>query len=151
MHALPELRDLRHAGALLRGHDRRGATGYSVELDLSAIGPTGTRGDTDAARNGGTPTAQAVHLIAEAERLAYADRDKYIADTVFVPLPGNSPHALLDPGYLTRRAVLIDPHRSMGTAQPGDFGPPRSAPARNLASTAPATYPQPTGTATPRP
>ncbi|MFI7193934.1 gamma-glutamyltransferase [Nocardia nova] len=74
-------------------------------------------------RNGGTPKAEAVHLISEAERLAYADRDKYIADPDFVPLPGGSPAALVNKDYLKQRAALIDPNHSMGTAKPGDFGP----------------------------
>jgi gamma-glutamyltranspeptidase/glutathione hydrolase len=44
------------------------------------------------------------HLIAESERLAYADRDKYLADEDFVhvPLAG-----LIDPAYLERRSALI--------------------------------------------
>ncbi|KAA0023544.1 gamma-glutamyltransferase [Antrihabitans cavernicola] len=74
-------------------------------------------------RNGGLPTAEGVHLVTEAERLAYADRDKYVADTDFVPLPGNSTDTLLNPDYLKKRAGLIDTGKSMGTAQPGDFGP----------------------------
>lgn len=74
-------------------------------------------------RNGGEPTAQAVHLISEAERLAYADRDKYVADPDFVPLPGGSPDTLLNKPYLKQRAALINPGHSMGTAQPGDLGP----------------------------
>ncbi len=74
-------------------------------------------------RNGGTPKAEAVHLISEAERLAYADRDKYVADSDFVPLPGGSPDTLLNKEYLKRRAASIDPGHSMGTAQAGDFGP----------------------------
>ena len=41
--------------------------------------------------NGGTPTAEGVHLISEAERLAYADRDKYVADPDFVPCPAVHP------------------------------------------------------------
>ncbi|MCX5045196.1 gamma-glutamyltransferase family protein [Aldersonia sp. NBC_00410] len=88
----------------------------------------GTMGPTEVDRNGGKPTAPAVHLIAEAERLAYADRDKYVADSDFVPLPGNSPDTLLNPDYLKQRAGLIDPNKSMGTAQPGDFGPVPLAP-----------------------
>jgi gamma-glutamyltranspeptidase/glutathione hydrolase len=73
--------------------------------------------------NGGVPDARAVHLISEAERLAYADRDKYVADPDFVPLPGNSPDTLLNKAYLKQRAALINPSHSMGGAQPGDFGP----------------------------
>ena len=71
--------------------------------------------------NGGKPNAMGVHLISEAERLAYADRNKYIADTDFVPLPGGSPAALLDKTYLRGRANLIDFGRSMGTATAGTF------------------------------
>ncbi|RON80147.1 gamma-glutamyltransferase [Pseudomonas fluorescens] len=61
------------------------------------------------------PAPQAVHLIAEAERLAYADRAQYVADTDFVPVPVKG---LVDPGYLASRASLIG-ERSMGSAKPG--------------------------------
>ncbi|MBD0323764.1 MAG: gamma-glutamyltransferase family protein [Aldersonia sp.] len=91
--------------------------GILENFDLATMGPTNVD------RNGGKPTAQAVHLISEAERLAYADRDKYVADSDFVPLPGNSADTLLNQTYLKERATLIDPNKSMGTAQPGDFGP----------------------------
>jgi gamma-glutamyltranspeptidase/glutathione hydrolase len=79
---------------------------------------------TDVDLNGGRPTVMGVHLISEAERLAYADRDRYVADTDFVPLPGGSPDTLLNEQYLAQRAALISLDRSMGTAQPGDFGGP---------------------------
>lgn len=46
----------------------------------------------------------AVHLFAEASRLAYADRDRYLADADFVAVPVNG---LLDPAYLGTRAALI--------------------------------------------
>lgn len=71
---------------------------------------------------GGKPQVQAVHLVSEAERLAYADRDRYVADTDFVPLPGGSTAAMLDKNYLRQRADQISFATSMGTAQPGDFG-----------------------------
>jgi gamma-glutamyltranspeptidase/glutathione hydrolase len=61
---------------------------------------------------------QAVHLFAEAGRLAYADRNRYVADTDFVPLPGSSIEPLIDKHYLAWRATLIGP-RSMGKAKPG--------------------------------
>ncbi|MFL6968884.1 gamma-glutamyltransferase [Pseudomonas alvandae] len=61
------------------------------------------------------PAPEAVHLIAEAERLAYADRALYVADSDFVPVPVKG---LVDPGYLASRANLIGP-RSMGVAKPG--------------------------------
>lgn len=61
------------------------------------------------------PAPQAVHLISEAERLAYADRALYVADSDFVPVPVKG---LVDPTYLASRAALIG-DRSMGTARPG--------------------------------
>ncbi|MFD6393406.1 gamma-glutamyltransferase family protein [Nocardia sp. NPDC060259] len=91
--------------------------GILANFDLAALRPQ----DLDA--NGGRPDAQAVHLISEAERLAYADRNKYVADPDFVPLPGNSVLSLVHPQYLKQRSTLIDPQRSMGTAKPGDLGP----------------------------
>ncbi|HWH87824.1 MAG TPA: gamma-glutamyltransferase [Pseudomonas sp.] len=61
------------------------------------------------------PAPLAVHLIAEAERLAYADRAQYVADSDFVPVPVEG---LLDAAYLASRASLIG-ERSMGSAKPG--------------------------------
>jgi gamma-glutamyltranspeptidase/glutathione hydrolase len=71
---------------------------------------------------GGKPTVQGVHLVAEAERLAYADRDKYVADTDYVPLPGGSADTLLNKAYMRTRASLISTTRSMGVAQAGNLG-----------------------------
>lgn len=71
--------------------------------------------------NGGKPTVMGVHLVSEAERLAYADRNTYVADTDYVPLPGGSTAALLDKAYLRGRANLIDFGKSMGTASAGVF------------------------------
>lgn len=62
-------------------------------------------------------SVDAVHLISEASRLAYADRGVYLADPDFVHVPIK---ALLDPGYLRARASLIDRQRSMGKASPGN-------------------------------
>ncbi len=69
-------------------------------FDLSALGPK-------------SPTTW--HLIAESERLAYADRDKYLADEDFVhvPLAG-----LIDPAYLARRSALISPTSTLAV-RPG--------------------------------
>ncbi|EPA94506.1 gamma-glutamyltransferase [Pseudomonas sp. G5(2012)] len=61
------------------------------------------------------PTAEAVHLISEAERLAYADRAQYVADSDFVPVPVKG---LIDKAYLASRAALVGEH-SMDTAKPG--------------------------------
>jgi gamma-glutamyltranspeptidase/glutathione hydrolase len=66
----------------------------------------------------GVVGADAIHLYSEVGRLAYADRGRYVADTDFVPLPGNSVKPLLDKKYLAERASLIN-DRSMGIAKAG--------------------------------
>jgi len=58
---------------------------------------------------------QAMHLIAEAEKLAYADRSLYLGDPDFVTIPDG----LLDARYLGERRALMDPLRAMAKPQPG--------------------------------
>jgi len=67
---------------------------------------------------------QAAHLFSEAGRLAFADRDAYVADPDFVQVPVAG---MLDLAYLAARAALIRPDRSMGRAEAGD---PPAGPAR---------------------
>lgn len=65
-------------------------------------------------------SAQALHLIAEASRLAYADRARHIGDPAFVEVPVQ---ALTDPDYLAARSSLISPRRAMAQAPAG--APPK--------------------------
>ena len=60
---------------------------------------------------------EAVHYFAEAGRLAFADRERYLADPDFVAIPVRQ---LLDPAYLRVRGAQIDSRISLGTALPGD-------------------------------
>ena len=64
----------------------------------------------------GPNSVDSVHVIAEAGRLAFADRNRFIADPDFV-MP---PPLLLDPTYLISRGDLIDPKLSSGRAEPGN-------------------------------
>jgi gamma-glutamyltranspeptidase/glutathione hydrolase len=66
-----------------------------------------------------TAEVERVHLFAEAGRLAYADRARYLADPDLVAVPVEG---LLDPAYLKRRSRLIDPTHAKGRAEPGDPG-----------------------------
>ena len=59
---------------------------------------------------------QTLHWMTEAGRLAYADRDRYLADSDFVAVPVSG---LLEKNYLQDRAALLTPDRSLGRAQPG--------------------------------
>ncbi|MEE9544709.1 MAG: gamma-glutamyltransferase [Rhodospirillales bacterium] len=83
-------------------------------------------------------STEAVHLIAEASRLAFADRDTYIADPDFVPVPTAG---MLDPGYLGLRAKEISLTESLGVAAPGmpavgaDLGPAPDGAAHGLSTT----------------
>lgn len=103
-----------------------GGIAVAAVLGILERFPMDQHGLTERDLNGGRPSVMGVHLIAEAERLAYADRDEYVADTDFVPLPGGTATTLLNGAYLASRAALISQQRSMGTAKPGEFGVPRT-------------------------
>lgn len=56
------------------------------------------------------------HLIGEAMRLAYADRDKYLGDRDFVEVPVAG---VIDPNYLLQRSKLISTSRALKSYEPG--------------------------------
>lgn len=56
-----------------------------------------------------------IHLIAEAEKIAYADRDHYIADPDFVAVP----RTLLDPAYMAARRQLMSRTTPAAKVPPG--------------------------------
>ena len=58
---------------------------------------------------------RALHLIAEAGRLAFADRARYVADPAFVAVPTRQ---LVAPGYIAERRKLISEDKSMGEQGP---------------------------------
>lgn len=60
--------------------------------------------------------AEAINVIAEASRLAFADRNQYMADPAFVMTPGI---ALLDRDYIDQRSNQINPGKVMQTVLPG--------------------------------
>jgi len=64
---------------------------------------------------------QAWYLFAEASRLMYADRDKYVGDPTFVRVPVAG---LIDPSYVAQRATLIGPK----AGPPPAAGVPAGAP-----------------------
>ncbi len=112
--ALAAMGGLRHATALLRAaiavNQILGILAASEFGGLTGSGPTA----------GGAPAldVEGVHRFSEAGRLAFADRNRFLADSDFVaPPPG-----LLDERYLAERAMLIG-ERSMGTAEPGRPAP----------------------------
>ncbi|NKB19118.1 MAG: gamma-glutamyltransferase [Alphaproteobacteria bacterium] len=61
-------------------------------------------------------STQAVHLVAEASKLAFADRNQYLGDPDFVKIPVAG---LLDKNYLKSRAAKISADKAMGQAMPG--------------------------------
>jgi len=61
-------------------------------------------------------STQAVHVLSEAERLAFADRGRYVADDRYVDVPVKG---LLDRNYIAARSALIQPEKSMGKAEAG--------------------------------
>jgi gamma-glutamyltranspeptidase/glutathione hydrolase len=72
----------------------------------------------------GRSSPVAWHVLAESERLAYADRGAYMADPDFVSVPVAG---LLDDTYLAQRSALIDPQTTLTSYEPGR---PAGAPAK---------------------
>ncbi len=62
-------------------------------------------------------SADYVHTVTEAMKLAYADRDTYYADTAFVQVPGEG---LLSKAYAKQRAALINPRQASKSFIAGD-------------------------------
>lgn len=75
----------------------------------------------------GKEDPKAWHLIAEAMRLAYADRDKYLGDSDFVDVPVAG---LLDKNYIASRSALIS---ETSVLPRYDAGLPPGAPVRTAA------------------
>jgi len=65
----------------------------------------------------GYGSADYLHTVAEALKLAYADRDTYYADQAFVKSPAEG---LLSKAYAKERAALIDPKRASKAFIAGD-------------------------------
>jgi gamma-glutamyltranspeptidase/glutathione hydrolase len=61
-------------------------------------------------------TLSGVHLFAQASRLAFADRARYVGDPAFVKVPVAG---LLNGAYLKDRSALIRTDRDMGAAEAG--------------------------------
>jgi len=70
-------------------------------FDLTALGPS---------------SPMAWHLIAEAMRLAYADRELYLGDPGYVSVPTAG---LMDPAYLAKRSELISMDHAMPSVAAG--------------------------------
>ncbi|WP_163557475.1 gamma-glutamyltransferase [Halomonas sp. NO4] len=69
------------------------------------------------------PSAEWLHRFLEAARLAFADRNKYIADPEYVEAPGGDWATMLAPGYLELRAERIgEESLGSGSAEPGNPG-----------------------------
>src|SRR5690606_38694788 len=95
------------------------------EFEICGMGPPSSGGLTvgqilgmlesfDLAEIGPGPEAE--HLFIEASKLAFADRDLYMADADFVDMP----EGLLDADYLAERARVIDAEAVMETAEAGE-------------------------------
>jgi gamma-glutamyltranspeptidase / glutathione hydrolase len=93
--ALPPLDRVRSAAAILRRLAVLQILGMVERFPLAALGPD---------------SAEAMHLLMEAHRLAFADRERYVGDPDFVAVPVEG---LLD-AITSRARALIDPQRAHG-------------------------------------
>jgi gamma-glutamyltranspeptidase/glutathione hydrolase len=65
----------------------------------------------------GCNTAESIHLMVEAKKLAFMDREAYVADPDYVDVPIEG---LISKEYARERARLIDPQRAAASVPPGN-------------------------------
>lgn len=90
------------------GHPPPTSGGVTVLQILGLLGPPAASPDDPAG----------LHRFIEASRLAWADRDRYLADPDAVSIPTQ---ALLDPAYLAARAAEILPDQRLSEVTPGEL------------------------------
>jgi len=83
--------------------------GMAAMLGIQERGPATLAGGADNAANWAR--------FADAQRLAYADRDRYVADDTFVQVPLKE---LIDADYLGQRAALIQAGQAIESVSAGD-------------------------------
>ncbi|GAA0578039.1 gamma-glutamyltransferase [Craurococcus roseus] len=83
--------------------------------DMPALGPLRPG-------HGAAQALDAALLLGEAGRLAFADRNRFLADADVVPVPVRG---LLDPVYLLARAQMLDRDRALAPPLPRPGNPPR--------------------------
>ncbi len=115
--------------ALYRAIKRDPVCGVYRGLKVCGMGPPSSGGiavaqtlgilDHYTLRDLSPGSLEAVHLISQASRLAYADRARYVADSDFVQVPVRQ---LLSSRYLKERASLISLTHDMGHAEAGHLG-----------------------------
>ena len=120
-------------------------------LDVYGMGPPSSGGSTVAEvlnilegyDLGGMDRARAMHLYLEASRLAYADRNAFLADPAFYPVPLRG---LLSKDFAATRRARINPDRAATSpVPPGDPSPFQTA---SVASGEPAVTVTGSGTTT---
>jgi gamma-glutamyltranspeptidase / glutathione hydrolase len=76
----------------------------------------------------GRNSAETLHAMIEAKKLAWADRAKFYADPEFATIPLAQ---LISKQYAAERRKLIDPNHAAKTAAPGNPNAPQSSKARD--------------------
>jgi gamma-glutamyltranspeptidase/glutathione hydrolase len=76
----------------------------------------------------GHNSAEYLHTVVEAVKLAFADRDRHYGDPKFSKIPSEK---LLSKEYAAARRALIDPQRASMEHRPGDLGTPGAMPTGN--------------------
>lgn len=106
--------------------ERAGVCGYYRTYKVCGMGPPSSGGIAVIQMLGqlerfnlaalGPQNPQFWHLFLESQRIAYADRALYTADSDFVDVPVAG---LIDGGYVANRGWLINPDRALAKVEPG--------------------------------